>query len=112
MAVALGEKAFANGVGARVNLASGGLFAEFVLFGEEASRIILSCDPGNVARIKEVAGKHGIAAEVIGETIPERLEISVDGTTIISTAVSELNVAYETALESALRTDPELVAAD
>jgi phosphoribosylformylglycinamidine (FGAM) synthase-like enzyme len=46
LAVALAEKAFAKGVGARVNLASNGLPAEFVLFGEDASRIMLSCDPG------------------------------------------------------------------
>src|ERR1700726_2542089 len=62
VAVALAEKAFPAGVGARVNLASGGLFAEYALFGEDASRVLVSCDPGSVARIKEVAGKHGIAA--------------------------------------------------
>ena len=52
-----------------------------------------------------------MTAEVIGETIPERLEISLDGKVVISAAVSELSEAYEGALESALRTDPELVAA-
>jgi phosphoribosylformylglycinamidine synthase subunit PurL len=112
VAVALAEKALPKGVGARVNLASGGLFAEFALFGEDASRIVISCDPGQVARIKEVAEKHGAAAEVIGETIPERLEISLDGRVVISAAVSELSEAYEGALEAALRTDVELVAAD
>ena len=112
IAVALAEKAFAKGVGARVNLASGGLFVEYALFGEEASRILLSCDPENVTRIKEVAGKYGIAAEVIGDAIPDRLEISVDGAVAVSAAISELNEAYESALESALKTDPELVAAD
>ncbi len=112
IAVALTEKAFPKGVGARVNLASGGLFAEFVLFGEDASRILVSCDPGNVARIKEVAKKCEAAAEIIGETIPEKLEISLDGSVVVSSTVAELNKAYENALESALRTDPELVAAD
>ena len=112
MAVALAEKALAKGVGARVNLASGGLFAEFALFGEDASRIVISCDPEKVARIKEVAGNHGAVAEVIGETIPGRLEISLDGKVVISAEVSELSAAYEDALELALRTDPELVAAD
>jgi phosphoribosylformylglycinamidine synthase len=112
VAVALAEKALPKGVGARVNLACGGLFAEFALFGEDASRIVISCDPGQVARIKEVAEKRGAAAEVIGETIEGRLEISLDGKVVISTAVSELSEAYEGALESALRTDPELVAAD
>jgi phosphoribosylformylglycinamidine synthase subunit PurL len=112
IAVTLAEKAFAKNVGARVNLESGGLFAEYVLFGEESSRILISCDPANVARIKQMAGKHGVAADTIGETIPERLEISLDGTNVISAAVSELSVRYETALESTLKTDPELVAAD
>jgi phosphoribosylformylglycinamidine synthase II len=112
LAVALTEKAFAKGVGARVNLASGELPAEFALFGEDASRIVVSCDPANLSRIKEVAAKHGVLADVLGETIPDQLEISLDGKVVISAAVAELREAYENALESALRTDPELVAAD
>ena len=112
IAVALAEKAFAKGVGARVNLASGGLFAEFALFGEDASRIVISCDPASVARIKEVTGKHNVTADVIGETTPETLEISLDGRIVVSSTVKDLNAAYESALESVLRTDPELVSAD
>ncbi len=112
LAVALAEKAFAKGVGARLNLASNGLPAEYVLFGEDASRILLSCDPDNVSRIQQVAEKYGIAADVLGGTIPHRMEISLDGQVIVSAAVSELSRAYESALESSLRTDPELVAAE
>jgi phosphoribosylformylglycinamidine synthase len=112
VAVALTEKAMPKGVGARVNLASGSLFAEFALFGEDASRILISCDPGQVARIKQGAEKFGGSAEIIGETVPEKLEISLDGKVVIAAAVSDLSVAYENALESALRTDPELVGAD
>jgi len=111
IAVALAEKAFPAGVGASVNLTSYGLLAEYALFAEDASRILVSCDPGGVARIKEIAEKHGIAADVIGETIPEKLEISLDGKAVVSATVAELSQAYESALESALRTDPELVAA-
>jgi len=111
LAVALAEKTVPKGVGARLNLLSGGLFPEFALFGEDSSRILISCDPAQVARIKEVAGNHGVAADIIGETIPDRLEISLDGKPVISGAVSELSAAYEGALEATLRTDPELVAA-
>ena len=110
--MALAEKAFVKGIGARVNLMSGGLPAEFALFGEDASRIVLSCDRENVSRIKQLVQTHGIAADVLGETIPDRLEISLDGRVVISATVSGLNQAYESALESNLRTDPELVAAD
>ena len=112
LAVALAEKAFAKGIGARVNLASNGLPAEFVLFGEDASRIVLSCDPGNVSRIQQVAEKYGIAADVLGETIPERLEISLDGKVVVSAGFGVEPRRTKTALESTLRTDPELVAAD
>src|SRR5208282_4754326 len=103
LAVALTEKSFAKGVGARVNVGSNGLPAEFVLFGEDASRIVLSCDPGGVLRIKQIAEKYGITADVLGETIPEQLEISLDGQVVVSVAVSQLRGAYENALESALR---------
>src|SRR5579859_560327 len=112
LAVALAEKAFPKGIGARINLSSGGLFAEYALFAEDAGRIIVSCDPGSLARIKEVAGKYGIAADAIGETVPDKLEISLDETVVISARVSELSQAYEGALEAALRTDPELIEAD
>ena len=109
LAVALAEKAFAQGVGARVKLASNGLPAEFVLFGEDASRIVISCDPARVSRIQQVAENHGIAAETLGETISERLEISVDEKMVVSALVSELNAKYESALESTLQTDTEQV---
>jgi phosphoribosylformylglycinamidine synthase len=105
VAVALAEKTFAKGIGARVNLISGGLPGEFVLFGEDASRILLSCDAGQVGRIQEVAGQLGVVAEVIGETGSDRVEISVDGDLLVSAALTELSAGYEGALEAALRAD-------
>jgi phosphoribosylformylglycinamidine synthase subunit PurL len=112
IAVALAEKAFVKGVGARVNLASNDLPAEFVLFGEDASRILISCDPRQVSRIRDVAAKFDVGADVIGETISDRLEIFVGGKMLVSASVDELNRSYEGALESALQSDVELVAAD
>src|SRR4051812_16804135 len=109
IAVALAEMAFPKRVGARLNLSSAGLFAEFVLFGEDASRILISCDPESLPRIKQVAAKHSVSADVIGETISEKLVITVDGNTLISASVSELADVHEGALETALKTDPELL---
>ena len=109
IAVAVAEMAFAKGVGARLNLSSAGVFSEFVLFGEDASRILLSCDPENLPRIKQVAAKHSVSADVIGETISEKIVITVDGNTFISSSVSELADVHEGALEAALKTDPELL---
>jgi len=110
IAVTLAESAFARGVGAKVDLGAEGLPAEFVLFGEDASRVVISCDRSNLSAIKQVAVKYGISADLIGETVPEQLEIKLDGRVVVSATVGELRQVYENALETALRT--EAVAAD
>jgi phosphoribosylformylglycinamidine synthase len=126
LAVALARCAFQKGIGCTAELrsawthstpspgsvAQGKLAPEFVLFGEDASRIVISCDPANVARIKEVAGKHGISADVLGETVSGNLEIKVDGHAVIAASIAELRDVYENALEQALRAEPAAVAAD
>jgi phosphoribosylformylglycinamidine synthase len=112
LAVALARCAFQKGMGCSVELSSQQLAPEFVLFSEDASRIVISCDPANVARIKEVATKYGVSAEVLGETVSGNLEIKVDGRTVVSASVAELRDVYENALEQALRTEPAAVAAD
>jgi phosphoribosylformylglycinamidine synthase len=109
LAVALAEAAFAKGIGARVDLASAGLPAEFALFGEDASRVLLSCDQTKLSRIKEVAVKYGLFVDTLGETVPQQLEIKLDGKVVVSAAVSELKDEFENALERALKTDVELV---
>jgi phosphoribosylformylglycinamidine synthase len=109
LAVALAEKSFPRGVGARVNIVSNELPAEAVLFGEDAGRIVISCDPERLARIQELAARHEVAADVIGETIEAHLEVMLEDKLVVSARVSELNEEYESALESALRTDSAAV---
>ncbi|PYX39139.1 MAG: phosphoribosylformylglycinamidine synthase subunit PurL [Acidobacteria bacterium] len=58
LAVALAEPAFANGIGLRVDVASHGLPPEFALFGEDAGRVVLACDPEQLGGIKR-AGRDG-----------------------------------------------------
>ncbi len=110
IAVTLAESAFAKGVGVRVDLSAQELPTEFVLFGEDASRVVVSCDRSNLSAIQHVAVKYGISADVIGETVPEQVEIKLDGGVVVSASVGELRQVYENALETALRT--EAVAAD
>jgi phosphoribosylformylglycinamidine synthase subunit PurL len=106
IAVALAESTFSNGVGIRVNLASLELPPEFILFGEDASRVVISCDQSNLSRIKLTAVKYGLSAEQIGDTISEQIEIKLDGRVVVSATVSELRDSYEGALEAALRSEP------
>jgi phosphoribosylformylglycinamidine synthase subunit PurL len=110
LGVTLAECAFAKGMGAKVKLSGGELPTEFVVFGEDASRIVLSCDPSNLPRIQQVAVKYGLSAAQIGETVPEQLEIEVDGRVVVSAAVEQLSTIYERALEQALRTEFETTA--
>jgi len=112
IAVALAESGFAKGLGMSVDLTSQGLPPEFVLFGEDASRVVISCDRDKLGEIQQVAVKYSIAAELIGETTPGRVEIRLDGRVVVSAPVSELREAYEGALERVLRAEPDAVAAD
>ena len=51
------KSGFAKGIGISVDMASNGLPPEFVLFGEDASRVVISCDQSNLSRIQQVAAK-------------------------------------------------------
>jgi len=74
--------------------------------------VVISCDPANLAGIKEIAVRHGLFVDVLGETIPGEVEIRLDGRVVVEASVAELRDVYESALERALRTEPEAVAAD
>ena len=112
LAVALSESSFRQDIGLKADISSNGLPAESVLFGEEATRIVISCIQENVQPIKQLAVKYGILFEPIGETVAGRIEVILDGRKVISASIRELNDAYEGALEQALKTEPGLVAAD
>ena len=112
LAVALAESSFPKGIGFSVDVASAGLPPEFALFGEDASRIMISCDSNNLSGIQQIAVKYGLLVDNLGRTVPELAEIKLDGRLVVSASVSELNRTFESALEMALRTEPEPVAAD
>jgi phosphoribosylformylglycinamidine synthase subunit PurL len=112
IALTLAESAFAKGIGMNIGLTSQGLPPEFVLFGEDASRVVISCDRDNLSEIEQIAVKYGISTELIGETVPERMEIKLDGQVVVWASVAELREVYEGGLERALQTEPEAVAAD
>jgi len=112
IAVTLAESALSKSIGATVDLTSQGLPPEFVLFGEDASRVVISCDRSHLPRIQQVAVKYGLSAEPIGETVQDKVEIGLDGRALITATISELRDAYESALENSLKTDAQLVAAD
>jgi len=106
------ESALPAGVGLNVRLPKQQVALEFLLFGEDASRIVLSCDSVHLPQIQQVAEEYGVFADVLGETGSDKVEIAVDGESVISASVQELRDAYEGALERALRTEASVAAAD
>ncbi len=111
IAVTLAECAFEHSTGFKVELKSRGIPAECTLFGEDASRIVISCDPQHVERIQSISGDYGLSCKRIGETVSGRADISLDGRPAISAKVEDLRSEYEGAIQRILRSDPELVEA-
>ncbi|MBI2679085.1 MAG: phosphoribosylformylglycinamidine synthase subunit PurL [Candidatus Koribacter versatilis] len=102
VAVTIAEAAFGNGVGATVNLSSNALPYAAVLFAEDASRIVISCDEKNVQAIQNTALEYGVAADLLGHTANEQLSITIDGQPVVRAKVSELKAIWESALDRAL----------
>ena len=113
LAVALAEASFvkqkpgaaAPYVGAEVDLNSNDVITEGVLFGETASRVVISCDRKKAEIIQHIAVKWGVRADRIGRTIPEKLVISIDGKQAVSAKVSDLRQVWDTTLVKALHVD-------
>jgi phosphoribosylformylglycinamidine synthase len=108
LAVALAECGFVKQIGnpslgAEIDLNSNGLFAETLLFGEDASRVLVTCDSKKAGSIQQTAVKWGLRADRIGRTVPEKLTIKIDGKMAVSAAVSQLKQVWDTALLGALR---------
>jgi phosphoribosylformylglycinamidine synthase subunit PurL len=113
LAVALAEASFVRSqpgasapyTGAEIDLNSNGIFAEGILFGESASRVVISCDPKKAEIIQQIAVRWGVRADRLGRTVPEKLEIRIDGKLAVSAKVSDLKQVWDTALMKALHTE-------
>jgi phosphoribosylformylglycinamidine synthase II len=109
IAVTLAECCFdTNGMGAEISLAgtagtavqNASIKDAAVLFGESASRVVLSVSPDAVAAVLERAAAAAVPARVIGQTGGNRLRIAVDGRVVIDYSIDEAERAWGTAIES------------
>jgi len=95
-----------NGMGAEVavpavKLSAGGAIADAAaLFGESASRAVLSAAPDAVTGILERAAALHVPARVIGQTGGNRIRMAVEGRVLIDVAVDEAEKVWATAIES------------
>jgi phosphoribosylformylglycinamidine (FGAM) synthase-like enzyme len=70
------------------------------LFGESASRVVVSLSEDDVTRVLEQAAAAGVPARVIGRTGGNRLRIAVKGRLAIDVAIDEAERRWSTAIES------------
>jgi phosphoribosylformylglycinamidine synthase len=107
IAVTLAECCFGgHGVGADVAIDSvsvlpgAALNAAAALFGESASRIVVSVAADETARVLERAAALRVPARLIGETGGNRLRISVAGRVAIDLAIGEAERAWSGAIDA------------
>ena len=105
LAVCLAECSFPANIGAALTLPAHAVPDEIALFGEEASRVLISCDPAKTQDIKNIAGNYAITAELLGQTLNENLEIKRAGKTLVKASVPELKKVWSDALKTALHSE-------
>ncbi len=69
------------------------------LFGESASRIVVSASDEKLPAVIAAAKAAGIPATVIGKTGGDRIRVTVDGTAAIDSLVADAEQAWATAIE-------------
>jgi phosphoribosylformylglycinamidine synthase len=106
LAVTLAECCFdTGGAGAEVSIEAlnvgrdSRLNDAVALFGESASRVVVSVSADHVSEILQRAALAGVLARVIGETGGNRLRIAVAGRTIVDVSVDEAERIWSTSIE-------------
>jgi len=69
------------------------------LFGESASRVVVSVAPEQVTTVLRLAAAAGVPARVIGQTGGSRLRIAVAGEIVIDQSVDEAERVWSTAID-------------
>jgi phosphoribosylformylglycinamidine synthase len=105
LAVALAECTFGtNGIGAEISLEGISIARDSVvsdaavLFGESATRVILSAAQSRVTEVLQRAAAGGVPARVIGETGGNRIRASVAGRLVLDVSVDEAERVWSGAI--------------
>ena len=104
LAVALSECCFGTGgSGADVDVpsvdAAHPLVAEATLFGESATRVVVSVGGDQVDALLARAREAGVPARTIGTTGGDRIRLRIEGQVAIDVGVAEAELAWQTGLE-------------
>ena len=106
LAIAIAESCFSSlgrpAMGVEIDLASGGLSDEALLFGESPSRIVISFAADRSDRVRELAGEAPLV--IIGKVAGQSLDISINGEPSITAPISDLEAAWRDSLKNKLET--------
>jgi len=105
LAVTLAESCITDSgrmLGATINLDSETIRADAALFGETPSRIVVSVNKDNLKALEEIANKHAVSYQVLGNVGGEKLIIQYGQQEVVNTPVSQLNDAWRNAIVSRL----------
>jgi len=106
LVVALAESSM-PGIGVEIELGgyADDLDAAALLFSETQGRAIVSAPAANLPRVLEIAGRHGVPATQIGQTVTAAFVIARKGAPLIRTTAPELHRVWSEAF-------PKLLAGD
>jgi phosphoribosylformylglycinamidine synthase len=106
LGVTLAECCFGTGgMGAEisieaVSLGAGAALDEAAsLFGESASRVLVSAHASGVTEVLQRAAAHGVPARVVGETGGNRVRVAVGGRVVLDVPVDEAERVWTSAIE-------------
>jgi phosphoribosylformylglycinamidine synthase len=96
------ESAFGGEMGCQLMLSRHGMRLDSLLFGESASRIVVSVSPDGESALKALCETHRVPFAKLGTTGGPRVTVAVDGQPLLDADAAELAGIHETALEKAL----------
>ncbi len=104
LAVTLAESCFDTGLGAVVDVAAvEGTVAAFAdiatLFGESASRVLVSVDSARTAELEALATESDVPVAVIGRVGGSRIRISIDGRKVIDEPLADAERVWAGAID-------------
>jgi len=105
LAVTLAECCFdTNGIGAEVEIdpvsagSNQAIASAAALFGESASRVLVSVSPDDVTAVLRRAAAAGVSATMIGQTGGNRIRMAIAGSTVVDVAVDVAERRWSSAI--------------
>jgi phosphoribosylformylglycinamidine synthase subunit PurL len=95
LAVTIAESCFASkDFSAEIVLDAADAPAESVLFGERGARAVVSCAPGSLARLRDIARQYGAGIQEIGRVTRGSFRISLNGRAVIDAPCAQLRESW------------------